>query len=88
MPNSDAQVYPPRCFPEDESAAYIGVSPNTFRKEVQNGRLPEPLCFGRRRIWDKRALDQALDHLSKLTKDNKEGGWKDVGENALRSRKA
>ena len=78
----------PRGLSLDESADYVGVSPNTFTEEVKNKRLPEPLRFGRRRIWDKKALDQALDHLSKLTNDNNEGGWKDVGENALRGRKA
>ncbi len=88
MPDADAHIYLPRGLSEDESAHYVGLCPNSFRKEVKNGRLPEPLRFGRRRIWDKKALDQALDHLSKLTNVNKEGGWKDVGSNALRSAKA
>ncbi len=88
MPDADAHIYLPRGLSEDESAHYVGVSPNTFKKQVQNGRLPEPLCFGRRHLWDKRALDQVLDRLSKLTNVNKEGGWKDVGSNALRSAKA
>ncbi len=77
----------PRGLSLEESADYVGVSQNTFTKEVRSRRLPEPLRFGRRRIWDKKALDEALDHLSHLTNDNK-GGWKDVGQNALRSAKA
>ena len=87
MPDADAHVYLPRGLPLEEAAHYVGLSPNTFTEEVKSGRLPKPLRFGRRRIWDKKALDQALDHLSKLTNGNKEGGWKDVGENALRGRK-
>ncbi len=88
MAHADAHIYLPRGLSLDEAAHYWGLSPNSFKVEVKAGRAPKPLHFGRRRIWDKRALDQALDRLSKLTNDNKEGGWKDVGENALRRRKA
>ncbi len=87
MADADAHVYLPRGLPLEEAAHYVGLSPNTFTEGVKSRRLPEPLRFGRRRIWDKKALDQALDHLSKLTNGNKEGGWKGVGENALRGRK-
>ena len=86
MPDADAQVYLPRGLSLDEAAHYWGLSPNSFMAEVKAGRAPEPLRFGRRRIWDKKVLDQAYDRLSHLTNDNNEGGWKDVGSNALRGR--
>lgn len=79
-------AYPPRGLCLEEAAAYVGVSPNTFAEEVKNRRLPEPLRLGRRRIWDKKALDAWLDGLSKLTND-KMGRWGDVGQNALRRQK-
>ena len=88
MAHADAHIYLPRGVPLDEAAHYWGLSPNSFMAEVKAGRAPPPLHFGRRRIWDKRALDEALDHLSKLTNDNNQGGWHDVGKNALRSRQA
>ena len=87
MPDADAHVYLPRGLPLEEAAHYWGLCPNSFMAEVKADRAPKPLHFGRRRIWDKKALDLALDRLSKLTDDNKEGGWRDVGKNALRSRK-
>ncbi len=42
----------PGTLPLADSAAFVGVSPNTFRKEVAAGRLPPPLPLAsRRRLW-------------------------------------
>lgn len=44
------------------AAAYLGLSPNTFRAGV--GTLwPEPARIGARRLWDRRALDAAAARL-------------------------
>lgn len=45
----------------EEAAYYLGVSPGTLDKLVNEGRMPAPVPFGRRRVWDKRALDRLLD---------------------------
>ena len=48
-----------------EAAAYVGVSPVAFDALVASGLLPPPLPLGiRRRIWNVRALDLALDKLA------------------------
>lgn len=57
---------PPRGLREGQAAAYVGVSPETFRAEVKAGRMPQPVRMGRRIVWDRVALDRAFDALSAL----------------------
>lgn len=48
-----------------EAAAYVGVSPVAFDALVTSGLMPPPLPLGiRRRVWNIRALDFALDKLA------------------------
>lgn len=48
-----------------EAAAYIGVSPVAFDALVASGLMPPPLPLGiRRKVWNVRALDLALDKLA------------------------
>jgi predicted DNA-binding transcriptional regulator AlpA len=54
----------PRLIGREAAAAYVCVSPNTFDEMVRNGRMPRPRFLGsRRRAWDVRTLDAAVDHL-------------------------
>jgi excisionase family DNA binding protein len=54
----------PRLVTREAAAAYVCVSPNTFDKMVDDGRMPRPrLLGGKRRAWDVRALDLAIDRL-------------------------
>ena len=50
-----------------EAAEYVGLSPNTFDAAVGEGIFPQSIHIGRRLIWDRRALDLALDVLSGLS---------------------
>lgn len=54
----------PRGLARDAAAAYIGVGTGTFDDMVAAGLMPAsiPLPF-RRRVWDVRKLDIALDRL-------------------------
>jgi predicted DNA-binding transcriptional regulator AlpA len=57
-------MLPPRLVSREAAAAYVCVSPNTFDKMVDDGRMPRPrLLGGKRRAWDVRALDAAVDQL-------------------------
>jgi excisionase family DNA binding protein len=58
----------PRCFSREQAAAYLGISEDLFERLVQGGVLPSPLRFGSRRVWDRAALDGAVDRLSGLAK--------------------
>jgi predicted DNA-binding transcriptional regulator AlpA len=50
-----------------EAAAYLGLSPARFERHVAEGLLPRPLPLGRRgRVWDRLAIDRALDRMSGL----------------------
>ena len=54
----------PRLISREAAAAYVCVSPNTFDEMVSDGRMPRPRVLGRkRRAWDVRALDAAVDRL-------------------------
>jgi excisionase family DNA binding protein len=54
----------PRLLTREQAAAYLSVSPNTFDEMVKGGRMPRPKVLGnRRRAWDVRALNAAIDRL-------------------------
>lgn len=54
---------PPRGLDRLEAAAYIGVSPGTFDRLVEDGRMPRPKHLQRRHVWDRAALDRAFAAL-------------------------
>jgi predicted DNA-binding transcriptional regulator AlpA len=55
---------PPRLISREASAAYVNVSPTTFDEMVRDGRMPRPTVLSeRRRAWDVRKLDAAIDQL-------------------------
>lgn len=43
-----------------EAAEYAKVSVRHFRAMVKAGRLPAPACLGRRKLYDRLAIDSAL----------------------------
>jgi predicted DNA-binding transcriptional regulator AlpA len=54
----------PRLISREAAAAYDCVSPNTFDDMVGDGRMPRPRVLSpKRRAWDVRALDAAIDRL-------------------------
>ena len=54
----------PRLLTREQAAAYLSVSPNTFDEMVKDSRMPRPkFLSSRRRAWDVRALDAAIDRL-------------------------
>ena len=66
MPRQTAlpPTLPPRLVNREAAAAYVCVSPNTFDQMVKDGQMPRPrLLSGKRRAWDVRALDGAVDQL-------------------------
>ncbi len=55
---------PPRLISREAAAAYVSLSPNTFDAMVEEGQMPRPKRLGdRRKAWDVRELDQAIDSL-------------------------
>lgn len=62
---SDARRHtaPRRGLRRDEAAQYVAVSPTTFDRLVDDGRMPKPFRVNGCVIWDIRDLDQAFDAL-------------------------
>ena len=62
---------PPRVLELELAAAYVGLSASAFLDAVNVGHYPKPLSDGRRRQWDRHALDAAVDQRSNLTPQSK-----------------
>jgi len=61
----------PRLISREAAAAYVDVSPTTFDEMVKYGTMPRPRRLsGRRKAWDVRALDAAVDSLPSENNDN------------------
>jgi predicted DNA-binding transcriptional regulator AlpA len=70
---------PPRLINREAAAAYVSVSPNTFDQMVTDRRMPRPkLLCGRRRAWDVRALDSAIDNLPADGGDMIDQTWSNI----------
>jgi hypothetical protein len=72
------------------AAFYVGLSPNTFKERVKNGRYPAPTYDGKRVLWDRLALDRAIDLDSGITAGanyNEEATAEAAAMEAIRRRK-
>ncbi|MCZ7643572.1 MAG: hypothetical protein M5U33_13915 [Pseudorhodoplanes sp.] len=68
----------PRLIGREAAAAYVSVSPTTFDKMVSDGRMPQPRRLGgRRRAWDVREFDAAIDRLP-IAGEDSDATWEDV----------
>ena len=56
----------PRLFSAEDIAAYVGVSRNTFLRQVDVGTFPPALRIGKRLLWDIRAIDQRIDAMGRV----------------------
>lgn len=53
----------PRGLGEDTAAQYVGLGSSKFRELVNDGRMPQPIRFDGRKIWDRVDLDDAMDAI-------------------------
>ena len=68
----------PRLLCDDLAAAYLGLSATTFRDRVERREFPQPIQIGRRKLWDRRALDRLIDARSGFVAASRPGeGWED-----------
>ena len=58
-----AASYPPRGMRRIEAARYVGIGTTTFDAWVADGRLPAGVKEGGVVLWDRLALDAAMDAL-------------------------
>ena len=59
----------PRLLAVDMAAAYASLSPGAFESRVGAGDFPQPIRVGARKLWDKAAIDTAIDKLNGRTRD-------------------
>jgi len=81
----------PRVYDREQSAAYVGVAPNTFDKLVAAGVFPESLPYREagvdRNGWDLKALDHALDLMSGLVANDNIDVAREKARQVLNGRK-
>lgn len=70
----------PRLISREAAAAYVNVAASTFDTMVKDGTMPKPKrLVGRRKAWDVRALDAAVDNLPNADNDNNDNDtWDNV----------
>jgi len=56
-------ILEPRLVAVGPAAAYIGISATKLQSMVREGRAPTPRCIDRRRLWDRRDLDEFVNSL-------------------------
>ncbi len=83
---------PPEGMGRALAAVFCGLSPNSFDAAVKDGRLPQPIKFGRKNgrfIWTVTGLRAALEKLADLTakESASDGRWADVARHAMRGSK-
>ncbi len=65
-----------------QASVYIGVSPSIYDAMVDDGRMPKPKRIGRRRVWDRRTVEEYFARLDDAARDSPDpdGGddWEDV----------
>jgi predicted DNA-binding transcriptional regulator AlpA len=68
----------PRLIGREAAAAYLSLSPTKFDEMVADGRMPSPrLLSVRRRAWDVRTIDAAIDLLPLACEDS-DVTWGDI----------
>lgn len=69
----------PRLIGREAAAAFVNVSPTKFDEMVKEGVMPRPKRLGgRRKAWDVRALDAAVDNLPIEANDNDDDTWSNI----------
>ena len=63
----------PRRMAAPIAAAYCGVSEGTLDQMVKRAEIPAPVRIGKRKLWDKRAIDNVFDRQAGL--DSTGGSW-------------
>jgi predicted DNA-binding transcriptional regulator AlpA len=58
----DSYAYPPRGMSRETAARNVGVGTTTFDRVVEERRMPKPIRFGKRVVWD-RKIDAAFNDL-------------------------
>jgi len=57
----------------EQAAIFVGLSAGTFDKHVREGVFPAPVHFGRRLVWHRRSLEEAMDRAFGRDKRRNEG---------------
>lgn len=71
----------PRGLSRCEAAAYIGISPSSFDRMLDNHDMPPPKQINGRKVWCRLELDEAFERLPGGSALSEENPW-DSGDAA------
>ena len=74
----------PRLLSKPIAATYLGISERTFDRLKSASNFPDPIRIGRRRLWDRIAIDQYFDELIESLKPPKVSSYDSIDWNAKR----
>lgn len=72
-------AFVPRGLRREAAAWYVGVSPSTFDEWVGDGTMPTPKKKNGVVLWDRLALDAAIEALPDRDTDKKADPYADIG---------
>ena len=75
MTETSSLPFVPRGLSRVDASRYIGVSPGTFDKLVEDGTMPKPKHIRARRVWDRAALDNAFTRIGEGVDDGDVNEW-------------
>lgn len=55
----------PRLLSNRNAASYLGISERTFDELSRKKKFPGPVRIGRRKLWDRVAIDRYFDEIIK-----------------------
>jgi predicted DNA-binding transcriptional regulator AlpA len=70
MTKRDNPLYGLIGLSREDAAAAVGVSPTLFDEMVEDGRMPKPKRINSRKVWSRRAVEQAFDALGGPDEDD------------------
>lgn len=71
--NQSAFTRPRRGLRREDAAFYVGVSPSTFDKWVEDGTMPRLIRRGGVGLWDTRLIDRAAKSSRAMRKTRTRG---------------
>lgn len=65
----------PRGLRRAQAAAYLGISPSHFDKQVRTGAVPAPKVMFGVQLWDRKQLDALFDDAEAAVANDNSSYW-------------
>lgn len=66
---SRERLYPPDWCDSETASYMVSLSVDTFKRRVDDGTFPKPVCVGGKQLWHRARLSEALERLDPSSQD-------------------